>query len=237
MSESGGRRLARAALLSLGAHLAAGLAMAFILRHGLETNPDLADRMRFLANNRGAWTAAWLTWSLAALSILYFCRCFVAAHRDLAKPGPRAQGTALDWAVPLAMAAVCADLAAQVMELTAVPYLAGVGFNLWRDGVPAPQAGAVFLAWHRKAVLLTGFLANGLYTLMAGLLAWSGRFNYPRWVGAAGVCVVVSGTALSAAALAGSASGMFWSNVVLVPSILAWQAGVAMTAADPRRHQ
>ena len=44
----------------------------------------------------------------------------------------------------------------------------------------------------------------------------------------AGLAVGCFGLMLSAAALMDSANGMFWSNVLLVPSILFWLAGVAL---------
>jgi hypothetical protein len=81
---------------------------------------------------------------------------------------------------------------------------------------------------HRLAVLLSGYLANGLYSVTALMLTYSARYKYPRTVSVAGMLVGISGLALSAAALADSASGMFWCNVVLVPAILAWLAGVAL---------
>src|SRR5688572_2577835 len=74
------RRLSRAAILSLIVHLAAGIAMLVVLRHGLETNPDLNGRLRFLTEQKAQWIAAWLVWNAAALSILYFFVAFAAVH-------------------------------------------------------------------------------------------------------------------------------------------------------------
>ena len=47
---------------------------------------------------------------------------------------------------------------------------------------------------------------------------------------AAGFAVVTGGVVLSAAAWADSAAGMLFANVVLVPCLLAWLAGVAISA-------
>jgi hypothetical protein len=89
---------------------------------------------------------------------------------------------------------------------------------------------AGLLVWHRAAVVLTGFMANGLYTVSALLLVWASRRAYPRWIQAAGFGVVAGGAILSAAAWADSAAGMLFANVVLVPCLLVWLAGVATTA-------
>lgn len=208
-------QLSRAAWLAFAVHLIAGLAMAMILRHGLETNADLTDRLRFVARHRLWWTAGWLTWTVAAATILNFYARFAAAHR------PHGVSSApLKAAVLLTIAAVAADWTAQAVEMFVLPGLA-----------QAANATA-FLVWHRAAVVLTGFLANGLYTVSALLLVWASRRAYPRWIRAAGLGVVTGGTILSAAAWADSAAGMLFANVLLVPCLLAWLAGVAISSTS-----
>jgi hypothetical protein len=110
---------------------------------------------------------------------------------------------------------VAADWTAQAVEMFVLP-----GFAL-----SANTAG--FIAWHRTAVILTGFLANGLYTISAFLLVWASRRKYSRRIQAAGLGVVVGGSILSAAAWLDSAAGMVVANLVLVPCLLAWLAGIA----------
>jgi predicted DCC family thiol-disulfide oxidoreductase YuxK len=210
------RRLSRAAFVALALHLLAGAAMALVLRRGLETNADLLDRLRFLAEHAGAWRAAWLAWSLAALSILYFYAQFARAHSESGSPAR--------VAVLLGAAGVVADLSGEAIEMVSLPDLAATA-------LATPGALQLFFARHRLAVLLTGFLANGLYTAAAVLLCWTGRRAYPRWTLAAGLGVGVSGVWLSAAALIGSTAGMFWSNVVLIPCIVLWLTGVAVAAS------
>lgn len=208
-------QLSRAAWLAFGVHLIAGLAMALILRHGLETNADLTDRLRFVAGRRLWWTTGWLTWTVAAATILNFYARFAAAHRARGvSPSP------LKTAVLLTIVAVAADWTAQAVEVFVLPGLAQAG------------NATAFLAWHRAAVVLTGFLANGLYTLSALLLVWTTRSAYPRWIQAVGFGVVTGGAILSAAAWADSATGMLLANVVLVPCLLAWLVGVAISAAS-----
>lgn len=211
-------KLGRAAWLAFAVHLTAGLAMVLILRHGLETNSDLADRLRFVDDRRLWWTAGWLTWTVAAATILNFYVRFAAAHRTRG-----VSAAPLKAAVLLTIVAVAADWAAQAVEMLVLPGLAHA----------ADTAG--FLAWHRAAVVLTGFLANGLYTVSALLLVWASRRAYARRIQAAGFGVVAGGAILSAAAWADSAAGMFVANVLLMPCLLAWLAGVATTVHALRR--
>jgi hypothetical protein len=203
-------RLSRAARLAFAVHLVAGLAMALILRQGLETNADLTDRLRFVAEHRLWWTAGWLSWTVAAVTILNFYARFAAAHSSRGvSPAP------LRTAVLLTIVAVGADWTAQAIEIVVLPGLA--------------RAASVtdFLAWHRAAVVSTGFLANGLYTISALLLVWASRRAYPRWIQTAGFGVVTGGSILSAAAWVDSAVGMLVANILLMPCLLVWLAGVA----------
>jgi hypothetical protein len=77
--------------------------------------------------------------------------------------------------------------------------------------------------------MLSGYLANGLYSLTAVMLVWTSRIAYPKWVSITGFAVGVAGFALSVAVLRESVPGMFWTNVLLVPALLVWLAGVAYT--------
>jgi len=199
------RRLSRAALISLAVHLIAGLAMALVLVRGLETNTELQDRLRFLADHSGAWRAAWITWSAAALSILYFFVAFARAHVE--------HGVPMRLAVLLGGVGVVADLSGEAIEMILLP---GLATRALTDGVALP----LVLSTHRLAVLLSGFLANGLYTAAAVLLTWSARRAYPRWVLAAAMGVGVSGIWLSTAALIDSMTGMLWSSMALAPCVV-----------------
>lgn len=165
------RRLSRAAWLALAVHLVGGLAMLLILRRGLETNPDLSDRMRFIAGHRGLWTAAWLPWTAAGPAILYFYLCLSKAHK-LRAPW--------SWAPTITVTALILDWSAQRIEISTLPTVAAAG-----DGV-------LFLVMHRFAVLLTGGAANALYTASALLLVLGTRREYPKNTVRAGFGVVFS---------------------------------------------
>ena len=211
-------RLRRAAIVAFFVHLLAGASMALVLRRGLETNPELHDRLDFLVNHRVLWGFGWFTWTAAALAILYFYIAFASAHQA-ADPS----NIWLRFAVILTAAAIGPDLAAQTIEIGVLP---GIAYR-----VLSSNAGVeLFLELHRIAVLMSGYVANGLYSMTALILAWSTRQSYPSWVRLAGVAVGFFGFMLSGAALIGSITGMFLTNIVLVPAILLWLAGVAITA-------
>jgi hypothetical protein len=197
-------RLRRAAVIALFVHLVAGLCMAIILRRGLETNPDLPDRLAFVASHRLLWSAGWLSWTAAAIAILYFYIAFSDAHQLKSR-----------FAVYLTVVALGPDLTAQAIEIGVLPGLAHA----------APES---FLLMHRSAVVMSGYFGNGLYSLTALILVWSSRRVYPVWVSAFGFLVGIFGLMLSVTALMDSAAGMLWTNVVLVPSLLIWLAGVAL---------
>src|SRR2546426_12750662 len=81
-ARGGGRlsSLRRAAAIAFCIHLIAALSMAFVLRRGLETTPELRERFSFLIDHRTLWTLGWLSWTLAALAILYFYFTFANVH-------------------------------------------------------------------------------------------------------------------------------------------------------------
>lgn len=200
-------RLRRAAIVAFLVHLLAGISMALILRRGLDTNPDFQDRLTFLVLHRALWTFGWLTWTAAALAILYFYAVFAAEHR-------------VRFAILLTVAAIAPDLSAQAIEIGVLPGLVS------RE---------LFLAFHRVAVVMSGGVANGLYSTTALILASSTRNAYPSWVWMTGISVGFFGFMLSAAAFADSAGGMFWTNVLLVPAILIWLAAIAAVPFDATR--
>ena len=213
MNAENGRRLSRAAWLALGVHVVAGAAMLLVLRRGLSTNPEIQDRMRFVAENAAAWRGAWATWNLAALSIVYFFLCFARFHASGEPVAGRCRAAA--W---MAAAAVVLDLSAEAVMMFALPVAA-------RAGDPAS-----FVLLDRRAVLLTGFAANALYTLATVVAAVATRGSYPAWTSSAGALIGVVGALLSLSALAASVAGMFWTNAFLVPLLSVWLLGVALNA-------
>lgn len=212
-------RLHRAALVALAAHLIAGVAMVLLLRQGLETTPDLAARIGYIGHSSGRWIAGWLPWNMAALSFLYLGYRISRAH------GRHDGHGLLSFGVLLIAGAVAADLAAEVIEMGVLPDLA--------RGALTPGGAtniSLFLAFHRLAVLLTGYVANTLYAVTLLFFALGTRRGHARWIWLAGLGAGVAALGLSATSLANSARGMLWTNAMLVPLLLIWMIGVARTA-------
>lgn len=225
-------RLRVAARVALATHLLAGLAMATILSNGLESNPVLGDRVRYIADHVVLWRIAWLSWSVAAVSILYFFASFVSAHGT--PPVDPASGRGL--VLMLAVVAVATDLTAEVLEIGVAPGLARQTVTEMASTDASQTTATLFAAFHRTSVMLSGFLANGLYSVVALALSVIGRREYPKWVSWAGIGVGCSGIVLSVACLIDSVGGMVWSNVALVPLLLVWLAGVGTrpSTLEPR---
>jgi hypothetical protein len=184
--------------------------MAIIMSRGLETTPDLHARLAFLVNQRAWWTAAWLTWTAASIAILYFYIVFREVNGTPA------------FAVYLTVVAVALDLSGQGIEIGLLPATAVRVLS----GNASPD---MFLLLHRTAEMLSGFAANGLYSISALLLVFATRGAYSASVSAFGIVVGAVGILLSVAVLLDSAAGMFWTNAVLVPSILCWLGLVAIS--------
>lgn len=221
-------QLKLASWIAFGTHLLAGLVMAVVLRQGLETNPDLAGRLAFLVERKNLWLGGWLVWNMAALSILFFYFALARAHMTDGKT----PHIPLLLAVIFTIAAVPMDLAAEAIEMSILPMVAERSLLEISQGVSESTAVSRFLLLHRTAALLTGYLANGLYTLSAILLAWSTRHAYPRWVWGFGLGVGVSGVMLSFSALVNSSLGLVGANMALLPCLLLWQGGIARTVRE-----
>jgi hypothetical protein len=178
-----------------------------------------------VAENRALWIFGWLAWNMAAVSILLFFASFAAAHAN----GRPAAAFPLRFAVYLCAAAIAPDLAAEALEMGVLPGLAADAVADARDAVDGDGA-ARFLALHRAAVMATGYVANGLYSIASLVVAVSTRRAYAGWIVTSGLAVAASGLFLSASALAEWVEGMVAAHFVLVPALLAWQVGVALDA-------
>lgn len=211
-----------AAWLSLAIHAIAGVAMATVLRYGLGSNADFSGRVAFLVEHQRLWVLGWLTWNAAALAILYFFLSFARAHQA----SSAASAAMLQFGVLLSAAGVAADLSAETIEMAIIPEIASK-LSDDPDNQPAKE---LLTTLDRTAVVLTGYLANGLYSIAALLLTCSTVRSYAAWIWISGFAVAASGLSLSATALMGSVAGMIYSNIILVPCILLWQAGIALDA-------
>jgi len=173
----GARVRASAPIACAGLNALAFLALALGLRNGTEVVPDMADRIAFVSGHPLFWRAGWILWMAAALSLLGFYAWWACRV-----PSPRAGMLAL----LVASAGACSDLFTESLFVGWLP-----------DG---------FARIDRPATLLTGGMANGLYTvagiiltlatpdLRGGLRAWA----WLTWA---------SGILLSVFAFAGSPIG------------------------------
>lgn len=212
-------------ILTFVAHMLAGLTMAAVLSQGLETNTNVPARLSFIVENRGLWIVSWITWNLASLSILNFYLALVRAHEK------RFSKQLLYLAMAVAAAAMAADLSAESIEMGLIPGLAADALKSISNPSSATALHMeLFFSMHRLVVLLTGFVANALYTVSAGFIAWAIRSHYPSWVNTAALLLFATGLAESVTALADSTQGMLWTNALLMPIILAWQIGILLDA-------
>lgn len=220
------KHLKFAALSALLLHAIAGLSMALVLRQGLDTAPDITQRLEFLANYRLVWVSAWITWNCAALSILNFFYRMAKAHaRDL-----QAQTKLLNLAVLICVGAVAADLFAEAVEMSLIPEMARSILRAPDSKLEATIDDLLYV--HRLATISTGYFGNGLYTISTALTVWSTRFSYGRLTTIAGCCAVAGGIWLSIAALTDSVSGMVLSNILLMPSLLIWLTTIALKSTQ-----
>ena len=102
------------AWLAAAAHVVAAAAMLLFLREGLPPAPDDA-RVAYIAAHRALWTAGWLAWQLAVLTLIALYA--VLAHR-------------LRGAIPLAALAIgtagaSIDVATQMRYIVTLPQLRG----------------------------------------------------------------------------------------------------------------
>lgn len=154
---------------------------AFILGPGTAARqPDLLQRVAWIAENSQRWQAGWLFWFAVTLS---FAWSFYALgrHLDTARPWPA-------LAIGVALIAAAVDLVGVLVNLTVLPELAHALSSTTASQDPVLQV--VFHTMESLANGLTNVTAFGLYSL-AGLLLLPALFatsNYPRrlaWLGAA----------------------------------------------------
>ncbi len=196
------RRAARIAYAAAAANLAASLAMLLALKPGLPVPGSLpSSRLDFVRTNTGLWRAGWLLWHAAAIALVLFL--LLLAVRFSRRAPVRAALAAV-----LAVTGLAADLAAEAISMGVAPLLDEPGFR-----VAAGTAG-----------VLTGYLANGLYTLAGILLTSAGARELPPVLVALAVPLWGAGLCLSASSLLHWPAGELWSTAVLMPLFVLWAA-------------
>ena len=160
--------------------------MLLLLRPGL---PPFADeqRLAYVAGHSVAWTSGWLTWSVAAISLLAF---YVAIAMRL-------RGVVSFTAVAVATAGAAVDVTTHARLIA-------------------------FGRFDRELEVLTGFAANGLYTVALVMLVVAGRHVLPRAAIALAVPVALAGLVLAIAAIRNEPRLEIASSAVLFPLFVLW---------------
>lgn len=125
------------------------LLMAGPMRAGLPVGGDLPTRLAYIQANLVVWQLGWLSWMISAVSLLLFAHLLATALT----PSVWRQ-----FALTLVGLGIIPDLSAETLYALALPMLAQQGSSL--DTLQFID---------QFAMLLTGFLGNGLYNL-GGLL-------------------------------------------------------------------
>lgn len=194
------RVVARAAFIAAGLNLIAALAIVTVLRPGLP-GPEGSVELRraYVLEHPALWSLGWLTWHAAAIGLLAFYVGLAGLWLNRAPVR-----------CVLGMLAGCAGLAVDLSGQAL--YL---GLPRWLD-VPG------FALLERAALMLTGYVGNGLYTLGGVLITWAGAAEMPRGLMWLSVPVWLAGVALSVASLSQSPVGQIASTAILMPTLVLW---------------
>ncbi len=212
-----GSSLVSAARANAITHGLAATGMLVWIVPGLPTGELGADeRMRWVAAHRVGWTAAWLLWHPAALSLGWLLvRLFREARRRRAHP--------FRWLWRGSLAALICGIACDLSGQWAFIGSAGV------HGISVERFDALQV-WGSQ---LTGLAANGLYTVaFAGAAISFWQAWPPALRRLASVCIA-AGALLSGATWLDTPLGQMIGTGVLMPAVVAWSLAIARWAADP----
>ncbi len=192
------RNLKNAALLAAVINFLASMAMLFILKPGLTPENGIETRFEYIRTHSSLWTASWLVWIFAAISLIYFLIQWSLILDQIT------QGRYRGWIVlggVLGCLGMIPDSIAEVLYLGLIPEIAQQ--NL---GVTTSELHGLWVKlqeWERVAMLLTGFLGNGFYCL-GGLILQSFSFKaraLPGFCRMSGFVMWIAGLSLSVATL------------------------------------
>ena len=188
------------AWIAAAAHVVAAVVMLLFLREGLPPASDDA-RIAYIASHRALWTAGWLSWQLAVLTL-------IALYAVLAR---RFGGAIPLAALAIGTAGASIDVATQMRFIVVLPQLHGEAFALL----------------DRELEAMTGYAANGLYTLAFVMFVAAGWRELPRLANALAPAIAVSGFALAIAALMHHALAEIVSSAILFPLFTLWTILIA----------
>lgn len=199
----------------------------FILGPGTSAGqPDLLQRVSWIAENSLRWQLGWFFWFAVTLS---FAWSFYALgrHLDGARPWPA-------LAIGVALIAASVDLVGVLINITLLPELAQALTSSAAEWDPALLV--VFQTMESLANALTNVAAFGLYSL-AGLLLLPALFataSYPRWLawlGAAEWSIAVIATVLLVVAPGLATGPLLISFALYAPWV--WGSGLWLLRGKP----
>lgn len=196
ISPGAGRKLA---YLAAFANVLAAALLLLVLRRGLPPE-NVRARAAFVISHEAVWRLGWLSWNVAAVMLLGLFLALASRWRTRAP-------VLCALAIVVATAGLAADLSAEALL---------AGFTRSTPGNLAVV--------QTEALLLTGYVGNGLYTVAGILLTIAGRREWPAGVLALTAVVWAAGSWLSAATLLGSSTGEALSTGLLMTSFVAWAA-------------
>lgn len=188
-------RASSTAWFAAATHVVASAAMLLLLREGLPGFPE-EQRIAYMAAHRTAWTIGWLSWQLAAISLMAF----------YAAVAMRVGGVLSIAAMCVAAAGLSIDIASEARYIGVLPELRG----------------AAFASLDRELEVLIGYAANGLYTVAMMLLVFAGWRLLPRIALVLAAPVIASGFALAFASLQHDARLETITSAILFPLFTLW---------------
>jgi hypothetical protein len=194
-------------LVCAATHAIAALGILLLLRGGIATQPDVTQRVIYIAKHPAAWSIGWIAWMVAALSLVLFYAWW----------GSRVNHPAL------AAIAVCITAIGIVFDL-AGDSLSALILAKHSQSVLSDTANfdpVAFATQQQYTVWLSAGVANFLY-IVSGVLLTVSTKTLPRWVVVAMWLTWASGIWMSIAAFSGSVVGLVASTAILFPVFIAW---------------
>jgi len=171
-------------------------AMVLVLRHGMQTEPDMCARAQYVRDHATAWYLGWAVWMASALSVLAF---YVWWRRCI---GRNRLGEA---AVFAAVLGVYCDLTGEALLMAVASETEFLLYELYQD----------------MGTALTGGAANGLYT-MGGILLTLATRDLPRGIRLMQWITWIAGVAMTVSAIVESVAGLVISGAILFPTFIVW---------------
>jgi small multidrug resistance pump len=192
------------AWISAAVHLLACLGLLAVAP-GTELGESLELRRQWVHGHRALWSTVWMIWSVSSISLLAVCVAWTARLWRW----PEIRAGAFSGCLIVGFGLLL-DLCGETTQIAwaARPEIDEVGF-------------ALAVSWYRR---LSPAAANGLFCaggMMLTNLSWQVGLTRGR-VNMAGMTMWIVGLLLTAAAVAGTTTGMVVTGVFVMPLYLYW---------------